>query len=121
DVPGPVVGTGAVVDETAVAELGEPPGKREVVQAHPRRYTGGARRRQHLEHMLDGRRVAPTLLGLDARPLDREAMVGEPVLRVQREVVRKPSREAVAVAARWHRAAALEREPVGCRSRAIGL
>src|SRR5262249_21378186 len=61
------------------------------------------------------------LLGLDARPLDRQAVVGEPVRGVQREVVGVPVREPVAVTATGHDARPFERVPVGGRRRALGL
>ncbi len=77
--------------------------------------------RQHLAVVLDRGVVAPALLGFDARPLDREAVVAQPVLRVQLEVLGVPGAEVVPGSCRRHAPRPFERVPVRSRRRAFGL
>ena len=69
---------------------------------------------EDLAVVLDREVVAAPFLGFDARPIDAQPVVGEPVLRVQLEVLGEARAESVAVAARRNPARAFPRVPVGC-------
>ena len=121
NVPRPEVGTRMLVDEAALADLGEPARQREVMQADPRLHARRVRGREHLAVVLDRRGVAPAFLGLDARPLDRQPVVRQAVLRVELEVLGIARAEPVAVTRRRHPPRPLHRVPVGRGRGAFGL
>ena len=74
-VAGPEVGAGAAVQEPALV-LAEPAREGEVVQAGPDRQAGVAPGAQHLPVVLDRRPVVLSGPGLQAGPVQREAVVG---------------------------------------------
>ena len=122
DVARPVVRAGPLVDEAALADSVNQPGSVKWCRQTQGAMPALAGRAQHLAVVLDRRGVAAPLLGLDARPLDREAVVGEPVLR---RTARSPRRSGCRSRCRRRTAApgrpAPSAQPVRRRRRALGL
>ena len=120
-VPWPEVAEAPVVEEPAEV-VGEPPGQGEVVQAHPEVEAGVATGGEDLAVVLDGSRVVLALPGLEAGPLQRQAVLGEPERPEQREVLPVAAGEAVAVAGGRGPTEPLPARPVagGCSSLGLG-
>jgi hypothetical protein len=71
--------------------------------------------------VLDRVVVARAFARFDARPLDRQPVIGQAVFGVQREVFRVAHREPVAVTGTGDDSSFLEREPVARGRRALRL
>ena len=91
------------------------------MQAHPGRQPRISCRGEHASVVIDGGRVVPAGLGLDARPLDRETVVRQTERGEQREVLGVPRREAVALTRDGSAAGPLPVPPVGRRRGAFAL
>ncbi len=120
DVAQPAQETTGLLEE-APSVVGVPARQREVVEADPHRHSCVASCLQHRSVALHLAWVAARLLRLQPGPLQREAMVDEPVLGVELEVLRRATGEAVAVAGSRHPSLALPPGPVGPRCCALSL
>ena len=119
DVAAPDLGPIGLDEESARRQ--EPPGEREVVEAHPGRdprLVGGG---QDVAVVPDGGRVVDAGLGLEARPLHRQAVVGQAETGEEGEVLGIAGAEAVAVTRQRCVARPLPVPPVrgGCRPLAL--
>ena len=97
------------------------PGQREVVEAHPDRQAGVAAGLEDRAVALDLLLGVLPLLGLEPVPVERQPVVGEPVLGVEREVLGVPGGEPVPVTGARRPSRLLPRVPVAARRRALGL
>ena len=119
DMAGPGVRTSRFPEEAAFGC--EPARQREVVEADPWRDAGVTSGSEHGAVVLDGAGVVHTGFGFDARPFDRQPMVGEAEAREQPKVLRVPSGETVAVARDRRSTCPFPVPPVRCRCGALAL
>jgi hypothetical protein len=103
------------------AGVGEPPGKREVVQAQPRFHAGVKRGGEHIAVVGDRRRIVAAGFWLDPRPLDREPVMTQPQVGEEPEVLAVADRESVAVAEQWRVPSPFPGPPVGRLRRTLAL
>jgi hypothetical protein len=120
DVAGPVVAAGPGVEQTALV-VGEPAGQDGVEQRGPHLDAGRPGRAQDGGQVLDRRAVHGARPGLDAGPLDAEAVVAQAVLGQHGPVALVVGGEAVALARPGRPVLGLPARPGAGRGGTLGV